>query len=442
MVQRSKQIIEADLTWTGTQFERGVRIVVDDAGVIETVTRDFDGGVPTPTHTLSRRALLPGMISAHSHAFQHAMRSTAEIIPPSLQSGVRNFWSWRETMYELVDRMDGPLFLDITRHTFSQLRRAGVTTVGEFHYVHHAPGTQDFAFDALVLQAAREAGIRLVFLSTLYQSSAIGKPVEGAQKRFASPNLHAFWEQVDAVAAQLDPQTQTIGVAPHSVRAVALDDIIQVAHEAAKRHMPIHMHVEEVVREIDDCRAATGKTPMRLLLDAGVVGPRFTAIHCTHSRAEDLRDFGANGGSICLCPITEGVLSDGISNLPVMLESGATLCLGTDANVRLSMNEEMRWVELVQRLKLMRRGVCLDDSHQPAVSLFNMASRNAARALGVSAGSIAPGHVADFIALDLDHPSLHGWTEPSLLGAFVFGCASEPIAATCVAGDWHTHSCS
>lgn len=438
MTQHTQQTIEAELTWTGSSFERGKRVQVDSNGVIESITSAGSGGAPT--HRLARRALLPGMISSHSHAFQHAMRASAEIIPSAKLTGARNFWSWRETMYELVDSLDADKFLAITRHTFQQMRQAGMTTVGEFHYVRHAPGgQQDFAFDELVLQAACEAGIRLVFLSTLYQTSTIGKPVEGAQKRFSSPDVKAFWKQIDAIASKLDPRTQTIGVAPHSVRAVDIEDVKQVSKEAAKRDMVVHMHVEEQPREIDECVNATGRTPMRLLLEAGVVNNRFTAIHCTHSTKEDLHDFGAAGASICLCPMTEGLLSDGISNLPAMIEGGAKLCIGTDANARLSMNEELRWVEYVQRVNLQRRGICLDSSGDPATTLFNMATKNGASALGISAGAIAPGAAADFIALDLDHPTLVGWTDETLLGTFLFGCAHEPIAATCVAGDWRTH---
>lgn len=433
-----QQVIEAELTWTGTSFERGMRVTVSDRGVIESV-RKAGEHEPPATHTLARRALIPGMISAHSHAFQHAMRATAEIIPKANLQGQRNFWSWRETMYELVDRLDAPSFFAITRHTFEQMRRAGITTVGEFHYVRHPREAQDFSFDELVLEAARMANIRLVFLSTLYQTSAIGKPVEGAQKRFFSPDLATFWKQVDRIAAKLDSRTQTIGIAPHSVRAVGIEETKDVCAEAKRRGMVVHMHVEEVVREIEDCKAATGRTPMRLLLEAGVVDPRFTAIHCTHSAEEDLREFGAAGASICLCPLTEGTLSDGIANVPAMIQSGATLCLGTDANTRLCMNEEMRLAEYVQRVRRQRRGVILDNSGDPATSLFNMATRNGARALGIQAGAIAPGCAADFVALDLDHPSLAGWTDDSLLGTFIFGCATEPIAATCVAGQWMTH---
>ena len=438
MKSDGRQTIAAELTWTGSRFERGVRVIVNAEGVIQSVNRS--PGNERVTHTLNRRALLPGMINSHSHAFQHAMRASAEIIPKATLQSQRNFWSWRESMYELVEQLDRRKFLDITRHAFQQMRRAGITTVGEFHYVHHPRNASDFSFDELVLQAAREAGIRLVFLSTLYQTSTFGKIVEGAQRQFYSPNSKTFWKQVDAVAAKLDSRTQTVGVAPHSVRAVDIGEIKEVAQEAKRRGMVMHMHVEEVVREIEDCQAATRRTPMRLLLEAGVIDSRFTAIHCTHSTEADLRDFGSTGASICLCPITEGVLSDGIANVPAMLSGGAKLCLGTDANTRLCMNEEMRLAEYVQRVQHRRRGIILDDSGDPATSLFNMATTNAARSLGINAGAIASGGAADFVALDLDHPSLHGWTDDTLLGTFIFGCAAEPIAATCVAGEWITHS--
>lgn len=438
--------LEAELTWTGERFERGVRIAVGVDGRISAVERaprpDEDVGGP-PVERLPGRALLPGFVDAHSHAFQRGLRGRGERFP----AGAGSFWTWREAMYSLVDSLDPDGFRALSLRAFREMRAAGVTAVGEFHYLHHASpmGEEaDYALDDALLDAAAEAGIRLVLLQTYYRRGGPGRPLEGAQRRFRSESVEAFLAQVDRLERRLDPRLQSLGLVAHSIRAASPDEVAALFSEAERRDLPFHMHVEEQVREIVECAAAYGARPMellidRLLLDRPDRAPRFTAVHCTHTDRVDLTRFARAGAHVCLCPTTEANLGDGIADLPGMLDAGAAVCLGTDSNARISMLEEARWLELVQRLARERRGVARDPEDpagRVAPLLLRAATSGGARALGLDAGEIRPGAWADLVAVDLTHPELEGWTEDTLLEALFLGCGDRVIAGTSVGGRW------
>lgn len=421
-------IIEADQTWTGEAFETGIQIRVGEDGRIAEVGRL---GL-APTQRLTDRALLPGFVSAHSHAFQRGLRGRGERFP----AGSGSFWTWREAMYGLVGSLDLDAFESLCLRTFREMRRAGVTTVGEFHYFHHGPEEEGFAFDERVLRAASAAGIRIALLEVYYRTGAIGQPLEGPQRRFATPSPAAFWEQMDRLAALLDPRSQTLGASVHSLRAASLDDLREVYDEARRRELVFHIHVEEQLREIDDALAYYGQRPMELLLGTLGTATDVTAVHCTHTRPEDMERFLAAGGTVCICPLTEANLGDGIADLPFLHEHGGAVCLGSDSNARISPLEEMRWLEYAQRLSTQSRGVLRDDEGQVARTLLRAATIAGAEALGVEAGQIAPGTWADLVAIDLTAPTLAGWEPGTLLESLVFGAAEEAIAATCVGGEW------
>jgi formiminoglutamate deiminase len=343
-------LLEADLTWTGQRFEPGVQIAVGTDGRIEAVGAL---GRPNPTR-LSGLALLPGFVDAHSHAFQRGLRGHGESFP----AGAGSFWTWREAMYALVSALSRNTLHRLSTRAFSEMRDAGITAVGEFHYVHHARD-DDYALDEAVLEAAADSGIRIVLLESYYATGAPGRPLEGGQRRFATPSLEGFWKQVDRLAGVLDPATQSLGVAPHSIRAASPEDIGRIHKEAQRRGLPVHLHVEEQRREIEESVAAYGRTPMAVILDAVQGGP-FTAVHCTHTADEDMARFLAAGGMACLCPLTEGNLGDGIPRLERLHAAGGRLAIGTDSNNRLAMLEEMRWMEYGQRLRGELRGALTD----------------------------------------------------------------------------------
>jgi formimidoylglutamate deiminase len=416
-------VLEADLTWTGERFERGVRVAIGPDGRITGV-----GGLKeAASERLVGQALLPGFVNAHSHAFQRGLRGRAERFP----AGAGSFWSWREAMYALVEELDAERLHALSLRAFREMLAAGITTVGEFHYLHHAADA-DWTFDEAVLAAAREAGIRLVLLQVYYRTGGIGKPLERAQRRFDGRSLEEYWRAVDALAQRLDPAHATVGVAPHSIRAVELDELVELHERARRRRMVVHMHVEETPREIQECRAAHGRTPMELLaarldLDAG-----FTAVHATHTAPEQLGFFLNSGANLCLCPLTEASLGDGTPALGRVARDG--IALGTDSNARISMLEEMRWAEYAQRLAREERGVLVDEHGEVARRLFAAATLGGARALGVRAGAIEAGAWADLVALDLGAPELEGWTGETLLDALVFGACERVLAATWVGG--------
>jgi len=427
-------VLEADLTWTGLRFESDVQIAVGQDGRIEAV-----GSLGrSPDLRLHHRALLPGMVSSHSHAFQRGLRGRGETFP----AGRGSFWSWREAMYGLVGRLDAEEFQALCLQTFREMRAAGITTVGEFHYFHHretGSDAADYAFDDLVLAAAAEAGIRIALIESYYRTGAVGQPLEGPQRRFGSPSTAVYWQQMDRLAKRLDPRRETLAASVHSLRAASLEDLATIYDEARRRDLPFHIHVEEQRREIEDVLAYYGQRPMALLLETLGTATDLTAVHCTHTDAEEMDRFLAAGGTVCLCPLTEGNLGDGIATAPRAHPTSGAFCLGSDSNARISMIEEMRWLEYAQRLATESRGVLRDQEGSVSRVLLEAATAGGAKALGIEAGRIEAGLWADFAAIDLLAPSLAGWEPETLLESVIFGATEEVIAATCVGGEWKKH---
>lgn len=428
------RILAADLTWTGDRFESGIQIAVGEDGRIEAV-----GPLSrTPDVRLAGRAVLPGFVIAHSHAFQRGLRGRGETFP----RGSGSFWTWREAMYDLVSRLDAETFRALCLQTFREMRAAGVTTVGEFHYFHHqveGPDAADYELDALVLAAAAEAGIRIVLIQSYYHTGAVGLPLEGAQRRFRSPSPQVYWEQMERLAGLVDPRQQSLAASVHSLRAAGPEDLASIYQEARRRDLPFHLHVEEQQREIEDVIAFYGRRPMALLLETLGTATDLTAVHCTHTDAEEMERFLASGGTVCLCPLTEGNLGDGIPGAPRAHPASGAFCLGSDSNNRISPIEEMRWLEYGQRLATQTRGALRDEEGNVAKLLLEAATLGGAKALGIEAGRIAPGQWADFVAIDLESPALAGWTPETLLESVIFGATEEVVAATCVGGEWAEH---
>jgi formimidoylglutamate deiminase len=424
-----EQVILADLTWTGRRFERDLAVHIDGTGRISRVgTADADPS--RNTIRLKDQALLPGMVYAHSHAFQRALRHR----PERFDAGSGSFWTWRQTMYRLVEELDVDSFYETCRQCFREMLRAGVTTVGEFHYLHH-DGRQPWAFDHALLAAARDAGIRLALIQCFYATGGIGRPLVGAQQRFDALSMEAFLKQFEQLQAGLLPATQSLAVACHSIRGASIGQIEALYRRAIDLDVPFHIHVEEQRQEIQECRDAYGMGPLRLLLNRLAIDDRFTAIHLTHSEAGDLRELFARGGRVCLCPSTEGNLADGLPKLPEMRASGEAICIGSDCNLRLCMTEDLRWLEFSHRLANEKSGQVMDSEGRVAPALFGLATVNGAGALRLPVGSIAAGHLADLVAIDMKHPSLAGADAQSLLHSLIFGCGNGPVRRVWVNGN-------
>lgn len=427
--------LAADLIWTGRRFEEGLAVEVEPSGRILDVVPE--GETTLPVRHLDDRALLPGFVNTHSHAFQRGLRGHGETFPRATGS----FWSWREQMYTLVREIDRDGVFELSLQAYREMRAAGITSVGEFHYLHHDDpdaddGEGDFAFDPVILEAAKQAGIRIVLLPAYYETGGVGQELRESQRRFRTASPEIFWRQVralmDLVEQEGADELQTIGTVVHSLRAASPERLKTLHAEAVRLGLPLHLHVEEQVREIEEVQAAYGRGPMEILQDDLLLSPAVTAVHCTHTDPEALGRFVTTGASVCICPLTEANLGDGLPNLP---ESVAfRLCLGTDSNARISMLEEMRWLEYGQRLRSGARGALRDEEGRVAPVLLEAATVNGARALRLETGSLDPGLWADLVLVDLTHPSLAGSDAETLLEALIFGADDGVIAGTCVGG--------
>ena len=446
------QTIAAELTWTGGRFAPGIEIEVGDDGRIAQVGAaavggsaegDADGPARSPLRRLPRRALLPGFVNAHSHAFQRGLRGRGETFP----DGAGSFWTWREAMYELVGELDPEGFYRLSLQAFREMRAAGVTTVGEFHYLHHDDAEDgDYALDPLVLAAAGEAGLRIVLLNAYYATGGIGAPLAGAQLRFASLSPAEYWEQMDRLAARLAPDLQSLGAVVHSVRAAGLPDLAAVCRRgaAARAALPHARRGAAAGDRGDGGRlrpAADGAAQRRA---GDLAGVHRRALH--PHRAWRPRALRRRRRQRLRLPADRGQPGRRHPAAHRHPAPHGRLCLGTDSNARISMLEEMRWLEYAQRLAGQRRGVLREPATgSVARTLLDAATAGGARALGVEAGEIAQGLWADLVAIDLDHPSLaltpdgtggEGLDPDVLAAALAFGAADGAIAATCVGGRW------
>jgi formiminoglutamate deiminase len=364
-----------------------------DGRVAADVLFDIDGGrfiavragVPAGDATRLPGLILPGLANVHSHAFHRALRGRTH-------DGRGNFWTWRDRMYAVAARLDPDSYFTLARAVYGEMALAGITTVGEFHYLHHAPdGTRYADPNAMghaVIAAAREAGIRITLLDTLYLTAGVdGAPLEGVQRRFGDGDASAWAGRVDALRG--DDRTR-IGAAAHSVRAVPASQLAVLAGRA-----PLHVHLSEQRAENDQCRAVHGCTPTELLRRHGLLGAGTTAVHATHLTDDDVKALGAGGTGVCLCPTTERDLADGIGPGRALADAGSPLSLGSDSHAVIDLFEEARAVEMHERLTTERRG------HFAAADLIAAATGHSA--LGWDdAGTLAAGRRADLVAVSLD----------------------------------------
>jgi formiminoglutamate deiminase len=358
-------------------------------------SRTFNGD-PSPEHVSDPRLpgetgttpglTLPGFANCHSHAFHRALRGRT-------QHERGSFWTWREQMYAVAADLTPDTYFELARDTYAEMRATGITAVGEFHYLHHQPDGTPYddpnEMGKALLAAADDAGIRIRLLDTCYLAAGFGRPPEGVQVRYSDGDAHAWAERV---AAFDDPR---VGAAIHSVRAVPRNQLLVVVEAA--RGLPLHVHVSEQVAENEACLAATGLTPTQLLAEAGALGAGTTAVHATHLTDDDIRLLGESRTNVCFCPTTERDLADGIGPARRLHDAGATLTLGSDSHAVIDMVEEMRAVEMHERLTTQQRG------HWSALELLAAATYDGHRSLGFDdAGRIAPGQRADLVTIDLE----------------------------------------
>jgi formiminoglutamate deiminase len=369
-----------------------------------------------------RRLYLPALATAHSHAFQRGMRGRAQRPGPC---GADDFWTWRQAMYEAADALTPESIHAVSRVAFGELRRRGILTVGEFHYVHHAPGGAPYADRTVmadaVIRAALDAGLRIALLRVVYARAGAGRAPEGTQRRFSDARLDEAFADVDALASRYrgEPNVR-VGIAPHSVRAVPPDWLVEIASFSSERAMPVHMHVAEQPAEVEACVAETGKRPVELLAERGLLSSRFVAVHATHLAPHEPSLLGQAGARACLCPTTERDLGDGLADVSALFGAGVELCVGVDSHVAVAPLEELRMVELGERLRTGRRVVLKPSAGTLAELLWNVGSGHGARACGF----VDPGGEVE---IDRDHPDLALVRDEDLLDAIVFGGQADVV---------------
>lgn len=389
--------------------------------------RSIEAGVePDGAHRLEGLTI-PGMANAHSHAFHRALRSRT-------QSGQGTFWTWRDLMYRAADRLEPDSYFRLARATFAEMVLAGITCVGEFHYLHHAPDGTPYAnpneMGEALLAAAVEAGLRITLLDTIYLHGGLDaggyRAPDDTQRRFADGTADAWAQRVD----QLRPApTQRIGAAIHSVRAVDPGAMQAVVDWAASAGAPIHAHVSEQVAENESCVAHHGRTPVGVLADAGALSGRFTAVHATHLTEGDIAALAASGSSVAMCPTTERDLGDGIGPTDRFGAEGIAMALGSDSHAVSDLLEEARALELDERLRSRQRGI------HAATDLLSMATLNGHRSLGWDdAGSISVGMRADLVSLSLSSVRTAGASAATAVEAVIFAATSGDVTDVIVDG--------
>ena len=450
-----------ELLYAGGRFERGRALVCDErtgrvVGVAD-AGEDFGARVVR----LAGRALLPGMVNAHSHAFQRVIRGRTEHRAAARDS----FWTWREMMYAAAQRLTPEDLFDASRMAFMEMALGGITAVGEFHYLHRAPGGGGYEDPNLlakqVVRAAREAGVRVALLRVAYARAGHEAAPDERQRRFIEADADAYLRHAESLKDDLardgagggragapSPAGEVArgawaGVAPHSVRAVPAEYLRAVGEFAAAHALPLHMHVSEQPAEVSACLAETGRTPVALLDELGLPGPRFTGVHAVHVTPEEVGLLARSRSTVCACPTTERNLGDGVVPADRFFDAGVPVALGTDSHTQIDLLEDARELEYHLRLQRLERNVLARGGaesgdarpaeHAPRISelaarLFECATLAGARSVGAPAGELAPGLAADFFAVDLNDPSIAGANEEDLLPAVVFSLSRAAVS--------------
>lgn len=458
-----------DLLFTGGRFETGRALVCDSSGIIVKLTR-VDELKDEKRIRLSNRAMLPGMVNAHSHAFQRVLRGRTEHRTGSADS----FWTWREMMYSAATRLTPEDIYDASRMAFLEMALNGITSVGEFHYLHHAPDGTPYDDPNLlakeVVRAAGDVGLRIALLRVAYARSGFQVEQNPEQARFIENDPAIYLRNLEGLSGELDrgssptlregsllpisgalphgraSDTAWVGVAPHSVRAVPLDYLREVVAYANQHELKVHMHVAEQPAEVSVCVEEFGRTPVALLATEGLLSERFTAVHAIHVTPKAIPPFAKTGAMVCACPTTERNLGDGVVPADEYFKHDVPICLGTDSHAQIDLLEDARELEYHLRLQKLERAV-LDNQFQVssfksqveehgrlAARLFDCASTNGARSIGSPGGLLEPGQAADFFTVALNDPAIAGASTDDLLSSIVFSMSRAAVHEVVVGG--------
>ncbi|HEY0077358.1 MAG TPA: formimidoylglutamate deiminase [Pyrinomonadaceae bacterium] len=465
-----------DLLYTGGRFRSGMALISDVTGriicVVELPEELFRSADLTPGNIvlpklglviaarfvrLRGRALLPGLVNAHSHAFQRVIRGRTEYRSAASRD---SFWTWRELMYSAAARLTPEDIYDASRMAFLEMLASGITAVGEFHYLQHTPEGTSYDDPNLlakeVVRAARDAGLRIALLRVAYARSGYGLPPEPRQSRFVEPEVETYLRRVEELRRDLGAQetggarSAWVGCAPHSVRAVPLEYLRSVCAFAESERMPVHMHVAEQQAELKACVEEYGQTPVALLDAEGFLSERFTAVHGVHITTEEARALARRRSLVCACPTTERNLGDGIVPADLLFQTGARIALGTDSHTQIDLLEDARELEYHLRLQKQERNVLAPQADERdaseasdgariktsalAARLFECATRSGAESIGAEGGELAAGRPADFFTVALDDPSIAGASAEDLLSVIIFSLARTAVREVAVGG--------
>jgi formimidoylglutamate deiminase len=455
-----------ELLFVKRTFASGLALVCDDTGTIVKIV-NADELNDEKRVNLPRRALLPGMVNAHSHAFQRVLRGRTEYRTANEHD---SFWTWRELMYSAATRLSPEDIYDASRMAFLEMALSGITSVGEFHYLHHAPDGGAYDDPNLlakeVIRAANDLGLRIALLRVAYARSGFQTEVNPRQVRFiedpetylknlgslicdlgkgiTARNGSSISEATGALPDGRASETAWVGVAPHSVRAVSLDYLRTVINHATEHNLKTHMHVAEQPAEVSACVEEYGRTPTALLESEGLLSRDFTAVHAIHVTPKGIAAFARSGAMVCACSTTERNLGDGVVPAHEYQRHGASICLGTDSHAQIDLLEDARELEYHVRLQKLERAVLspgdgsvtppYDQASDTARYLFDCATINGARSIDAPGGTLAPGRAADFFTVDLDDPAIAGASQNDLLASIVFTLSRAAVREVVVGG--------
>jgi len=427
------------LLYAAGQAHAGVGLLTGTDGVVQgIVSADEVSGLEGSGVEIVRmpgRAMLPGLANAHSHSFQRLFRGRAE----GRRSGGDTFWTWREQMYRATSFVSPEDLYDVARATFLEMLSAGITVVGEFHYLHNERSGQPYSDPNVlaleVIRAAESVGIRICLLRTAYLRAGFERAPHPGQARFYEKG-EAYLRNLEALlAATAGSAGVSVGAAPHSIRAVPLGEMKEIAAFAQTRDLPLHLHISEQPAENDACRSEYGQTPVALLTEHGVLDKRTTLVHSIHLTETEFRQVAAAGSTICSCPTTERNLGDGIFPADLVARLGIPVAHGTDSQAQIDILEDARQSEYHLRLQRRERGI-LDTIHGEEIAsrLLRSATASGYHALGMTGGSLAVGEAADFFTVDVNDVAILGIDKESLAAQTVFGVGRSAICDVAVQG--------
>ena len=421
-----------DSIYRAGQFQARLGIACDDAGQI--VELSAAATEPTNTIRLKNRAMLPGLVNAHSHAFQRVIRGRTEY---RTRNEKDSFWTWREMMYRVATRLTPEDIYHASRMAFLEMALSGITAVGEFHYIHNQPDGTPYDDPNLlakeVVRAARDVGLRIALLRVAYARSGFQTEPNTQQARFIEADPDVYLDHLTRLRKDLAglKGQAWVGVAPHSVRAAPLNYLKEVVRFGNEQGLPIHMHVAEQPAEVSACIEEYGRSPVALLETEGLLSQRFTGVHMIHITPKAARMIANARATVCACPTTERNLGDGIVPIDKLFQEGVRVSLGTDSQIQIDLLEDARELEYHLRLQKIERVVLVGrvgkGRSELASQLFECATINGAQSIGAPNSGLEPGLPADFFTVDLSDPSIAGASQDDLLSSIVFSLSKTAV---------------